>query len=225
MYICIIIRFESNKTAYRYSNFLLLGLQIHHAFFSVILNVIIMSIIHCKHDINHPSFVPSISEVKKKKTVLQLNFDMDAKRHVNLTPQKRPNEAIEQWRSNKRTPDLSSGGVSDKKRIVSGSRRVYNLKVLLPNAMTVMVKLPEGTEFVTVRELAERVKQQLDRAEKASNPKKSVDWDAELCFVDDFDNVYRKSLKLTRLELNRAYNFRLHVRSVRFSFDFVLLIC
>ncbi|KAK1415185.1 hypothetical protein QVD17_30957 [Tagetes erecta] len=139
-----------------------------------------------------------------------LSFDMDAKRHVNLTPQKRPNEVSEVCRSNKRTPDC--GGVS-RKHVVSGSRRVYELKILLPNAMIVLVKLPEGTEFITVKELADRVKQQLDRAiqaEKASKSKKTVDWDADLAFIDDFDNVFRKGLKLTRLELNRVYNFRLH---------------
>ncbi|KAI3731384.1 hypothetical protein L1987_62572 [Smallanthus sonchifolius] len=128
-----------------------------------------------------------------------LDFEMDGNRQL-LTPQKRPNEGSDVWRINKRTPD--SGGVSSQ-AIVSSPQRVYKLKILLPNGMTVSVKIPEGTELITVRELADRVKQQLDRAiqaRKASNPKKNVEWDAELCFIDDYDNTYDGSQPATTYE-------------------------
>ncbi|KAJ0897919.1 putative histidine kinase/HSP90-like ATPase superfamily [Helianthus annuus] len=135
---------------------------------------------------------------------------MEGKRHL-LTPQKRPSEGSEVWRSNKRTPD--SGGVGSRE-VVSGSQppRVYKLRILLPNGMTVLVKIPEGRESITVRELAKKVKEQHDRAiqaKKASSPKKSVKWDADLCFVDDYDNVFRNCLKLTKLEMNKVHNLRL----------------
>ncbi|XP_076956872.1 structural maintenance of chromosomes flexible hinge domain-containing protein GMI1-like [Bidens hawaiensis] len=123
---------------------------------------------------------------------------MDGKRQL-LTPQKRPNEDSGTWRFNKRTP--GSGGAS--------SQGVYKLKILLPNGMTVLVKIPEGTEFITVRELANRVKQQCDRAETTSNPKKNVRWDEDLCFIDDYDRVFKSSIKLIRLEMNKVYTLRL----------------
>ncbi|KAJ0553575.1 hypothetical protein HanRHA438_Chr00c16g0850431 [Helianthus annuus] len=88
-------------------------------------------------------------------------------------------------------------------------RRVCKLKILLPNGMTVLVKIPQGTDFITVRELANKAKEQHD-IHRASNPKqKSVKWDADLCFIDDYDYVFRNCLKLTRLELNRVYYLRL----------------
>ncbi|XP_021977542.1 structural maintenance of chromosomes flexible hinge domain-containing protein GMI1 [Helianthus annuus] len=133
---------------------------------------------------------------------------MDDHRH-SLTPQKRPNDGYI-WRFNKRTPD--SGGGSSRNAVSGGSRRVYKLKILLPNGMTVSVKIPEGTESITVKDLANRVKEQCHRAiqaEKTSNPKKSVKWDADLCFIDDYDRVFRNCLKLTKLEMNRVYNLRL----------------
>ncbi|KAJ0719237.1 putative histidine kinase/HSP90-like ATPase superfamily [Helianthus annuus] len=135
---------------------------------------------------------------------------MEGKRYL-LTPQKRLSEGSEVWRSNKRTPD--SGGVSSRE-VVSSSQpqRVYKLRILLPNGMTVLVKIPEGTESITVRELANKVKEQHDRAiqaKKASSPKKSVKWHADLCFVDDYDYVYRNCLKLTKLEMNKVHNLRL----------------
>ncbi|KAJ0765096.1 putative histidine kinase/HSP90-like ATPase superfamily [Helianthus annuus] len=135
---------------------------------------------------------------------------MEGKRYL-LTPQKRLSEGSEVWRSNKRTPD--SGGVSSRE-VVSSSQpqRVYKLRILLPNGMTVLVKIPEGRESITVRELANKVKGQHDRAiqaKKASSPKKSVKWDADLCFVDDYDYVYRNCLKLTKLEMNKVHNLRL----------------
>ncbi|KAI7727067.1 hypothetical protein M8C21_012168 [Ambrosia artemisiifolia] len=99
-----------------------------------------------------------------------------------LTPKKRPND----------------GG--------SDSRRVYKLKILLPNGTTVLVEISQGTEFITVNELVNRVKQQ---AEKTSDHKKSVNWDADLCFIDDCDYVFRNCLRLTKLELNRVYYLRL----------------
>ncbi|KAD2805557.1 hypothetical protein E3N88_38934 [Mikania micrantha] len=124
---------------------------------------------------------------------------MDSRRQ-DLTPQKRPYEGSDEC-SNKRTPD--PGGVSRQ----SGSRRFYKLKVLLPNGTTVLMKIHDGSDFIAVKELADRVKIQ---AEKTSNHKKSVNWDADLCFIDDFDNVFKNSLKLTRLDINRVYNLRLH---------------
>ncbi|KAJ0546972.1 hypothetical protein HanIR_Chr08g0366881 [Helianthus annuus] len=88
-------------------------------------------------------------------------------------------------------------------------RRVCKLKILLPNGMTVLVKIPQGTDFITVRELANKAKEQHD-IHRASNPKqKSVKWDADLCFIDDYDYVFINCLKLTRLELNRVYYLRL----------------
>ncbi|KAJ0840595.1 hypothetical protein HanPSC8_Chr14g0620571 [Helianthus annuus] len=78
--------------------------------------------------------------------------------------------------------------------------------------MIVSVKIPEGTESTTIKDLANRVKEQCHRAiqaEKTSNPKKSVKWDADLCFIDDYDRVFRNCLKLTKLEMNRVYNLRL----------------
>ncbi|KAJ0719238.1 putative histidine kinase/HSP90-like ATPase superfamily [Helianthus annuus] len=91
----------------------------------------------------------------------------------------------------------------------SDSLRVCKLRILLPNGMTVLVKIPQGTDFITVRELANKVKEQHD-IHRASNPKKkSVKWDADLCFIDDYDYVFRNCLKLTRLEPNRVYYLRL----------------
>ncbi|KAM0070989.1 hypothetical protein Hdeb2414_s0001g00019711 [Helianthus debilis subsp. tardiflorus] len=133
---------------------------------------------------------------------------MDDNRH-SLTPQKRPNNGYI-WQFNKQTPD--SGGGSSRNTVSAGSRRVYKFKIRLPNGMTVSVKIPEGTESITFKDLANRVKELCHRAiqaEKTSNPKKSVKWDADLCFIDDYDRVVRNCLKLTKLEMNRVYNLRL----------------
>ncbi|XP_071686179.1 structural maintenance of chromosomes flexible hinge domain-containing protein GMI1 [Rutidosis leptorrhynchoides] len=127
---------------------------------------------------------------------------MESKRQF-LTPRKRENDSSDVGSSKKMTPVSGSRSGSQ-----SGSRRIYMLKILLPNGLTVMIKLLEGTELVTVKELANRVKTLLEK--KISNPKKSINWDADLYFLDDFDRVYRDSIKLSRLELNKPHNFRLH---------------
>ena len=95
---------------------------------------------------------------------------------------------------------------------VSGPRRVYKLKILLPNGITVLLKIPEGTERISVEELAGRVRNEYAKAvQKTSSPKKQVNWNTQLCFLDDSDHVFRNSLTLTKLEPNRVYNLRLHV--------------
>ena len=78
--------------------------------------------------------------------------------------------------------------------------------------MTVLLKIPEGTEWITVKELANRAKNSYDRAvKKTSNPKKHVNWNADLYFLNDTDKRFSNSLKLTNIELNRVYNLRLRV--------------
>nr|XP_043610523.1 structural maintenance of chromosomes flexible hinge domain-containing protein GMI1 [Erigeron canadensis] len=127
-----------------------------------------------------------------------------------LTPKKRPNESPDTGCVTKRTP---GSGVTSSQDDGSGSSGVYKLKILLPNGMAVLVKLPKGSGSVTVKDLAGEVKQQLARAiqaRKTSTPKKSVKWDAELSFVDDHDFVIRNSVNLTKLELNKVYNLRLN---------------
>ncbi|XP_023729100.1 structural maintenance of chromosomes flexible hinge domain-containing protein GMI1 [Lactuca sativa] len=131
---------------------------------------------------------------------------MDGDRHL-LTPQKRLNETSDVERFKRRTPD-SLGVISQD---VSGPRRVYKLKILLPNGITVLLKIPEGTERISVEELAGRVRNEYAKAvQKTSSPKKQVNWNTQLCFLDDSDHVFRNSLTLTKLEPNRVYNLRLH---------------
>ena len=127
---------------------------------------------------------------------------------LSLTPQKRSNESSEVGGFKRRTPDSLVVSSPD----VSGSGRIYKLKILLPNGMTVLLKIPEGTEWITVKELANRAKNSYDRAvKKTSNPEKHVNWNADLYFLDDTDKRFSNSLKLTNLELNRVYNLRLRV--------------
>ncbi|GJR61073.1 structural maintenance of chromosomes flexible hinge domain-containing protein GMI1 [Tanacetum coccineum] len=118
----------------------------------------------------------------------------------NLTPLKRLKDVSDTDRlSKKPTPN-----------IVTGYRK---LKILLPNGMTVLVKLNENLEFIYDKELVNKVKAQYDRvveSRKGLSTRRSVNWDNEgVCFLDDYDNKLKKKVKLNKLSLDRVYNLRL----------------
>ncbi|CAK7324185.1 unnamed protein product [Dovyalis caffra] len=99
---------------------------------------------------------------------------------------------------------------------VSETGVIYKFKILLPNGMTVMLRLTDPKPDMWVRDFINIVKKEYVLAERDSQPsmkkKRALNWESESWFVEDaYGNLIKPRFKFKAFKPHKCHILRLHV--------------
>jgi hypothetical protein len=96
---------------------------------------------------------------------------------------------------------------------------LYKFKILLPNGMTVIVRLTDPKPEMWVQDFIGLVKREYTLAQRDSSPlmkrKRTLNWESESWFVEDGNgNLMKQRLKFKSFMPHKCHILRLHVSDI-----------